>query len=414
MNRNLFIIGIIVAGMSLSMGCSSQTANEAAGVSVEQPVMVETAKASLGKIESLISYSGRIKPVQEIIITPKQPGKVVKINYEVGQEVKAGDILYQLDDTDAKLQVNQAAAAVELSEINLRKLSGSTYEQQIAQLKSALVAAEISYTDAKRSFESAKTLFEAGAESKLGYDRAESQLKLTEQQYLTAKANYDITEQKSALENIATARAQLNQAKASYEIAKNSLDNTSIKSPIDGIVAAKSVKVGEFISNATASFVIVDNSSYLVEVDVNEEVIGKIQTGDKIKVYVHSISEEALTGTITAAAPSADMKKQTYPVKVAINNPPGTIKGGMFADVKLVLDKAENCILVPLTSVLEEDGKKYVFVLNGDKVKKTEVTAGVFNDKEIQITGGVTANETIVTKGQDFLKDGSAVVISNN
>jgi multidrug efflux pump subunit AcrA (membrane-fusion protein) len=414
MKRNRILIGLIIASLSLSIGCSAQTAKEAANLTVEQPTTVEAAKVTQGLIESLVSYSGRVKPAQEIIITPKQPGKVTKINFEVGQEVKAGEILYQLDNTDALLQVNQAAAAVELAEINLKRLSGSTYEQQIAQLKSAMVSAEINYKDAKTNYESVKALYEAGAESKYNFDRTESQFKLAEQQYQTAKLNYDITEQKSALENIAAASAQLNQSKAAYAIVKNALENSNIKSPINGVIAAKNVKVGEFISNATASFIIVDNSSYTVEVDVNEDVIGKVHIGDQTKLYIGSISEEALSGTITAAAPSADMKKQTYLVKIAIDNPPSTIKGGMFAEVKLILNKAENCILAPLASIVEQDGKKYVFVLKGDKAAKTEVTTGIFNDKEIQIINGITVSDTIVIKGQDFLKDGSTVVISDN
>lgn len=412
MKKNRILIGLIIACLSLSIGCSSQTAKDAANVNMEQAITVEVAKATQGQIESLVSYSGRVKPVQEIIITPKQPGKVTKINFEVGQTVKAGQVLFELDSTDVMLQVNQAAAAVELAEINLKKLSGSTYEQQMAQLKTALVSAERNYKDSMTNYESAKELYASGAESKFNFDRAESQFKIAEQQYQAAKLNYDITEKTGAQENIATARAQLNQSKAVYEIAKNALDNASVKSPISGVVAAKNVKVGEFISNATASYVVVDNSNYTVEVDVNENVIGKVMIGDNTKIYINSISQEALSGKIIAAAPSADMKKQTYLVKIAIENPPAAVKGGMFADVKLILNKAENCIVAPLTSVMELDGKKYVFVLKGDKVAKKEVSTGVFNDKEVQITSGIAANETIVIKGQDFLKDGSTVVIS--
>jgi multidrug efflux pump subunit AcrA (membrane-fusion protein) len=414
MKRNRVLIGLIIASMSLGIGCSSQTAKDAVNVETEQPITVEVAKAAQGQIESMVSYSGRVKPIQEIIITPKQPGKVTKINFEIGQEVKAGEILFQLDDTDALLQVSQAAASVELAEINLKKLSGSTYEQQIAQLKSVMVSAEINYKDAKTNYESIKSLYEIGAESKFNFDRAESQYKLAEQQYQTAKINFDITEQVSASENIAAARAQLNQSKVAYQIAKNAFENTNIKSPIDGVVAAKNVKVGEYISNAAASFIIIDHSSYTVDLDVNEDVIGKAVIGDHTKVFIHSISEEALSGTIIAAAPSADMKKQTYLVKIAIDNPPSTIKGGMFAEVKLILNKVENCVFVPLTSVIDEDGKKYVYVLKGDRATKAEVTAGMFNDKEIQIINGISVDDAIVVKGQDFLKDGSIVVVSGN
>ncbi len=413
MKKKKVLIALIIISMCFSTGCSSREANVNSGIIEEQPITVEVAKAEEGQIESMVSYSGRVKPAQEIMVTPKQPGKVSKINFDLGQRVKAGLVLFQLDKTDVLLQLNQAAAAVELAEINLKKLSGSTYEQQMIQLKAAMVSAEINYNDAKINYETIKTLYEAGAESKFNYDRAQSQFKLAKQQYETAKANYDLTEQKSAQENIDMAKAQLNQSKAAYDIAQNALDNMNIKSPISGVVAAKNVKVGEFISSATVSYIIIDDSNYTIEIDVNEDVIGKIQIGDKAKVYINSISKEALSGTITATAPSADMKKQTYLVKINIDNPLNTIKGGMFAEVKLVLDKAENCILVPLSSIIDEEGRKYVFVINGNKAVKTEVATGIFNDMKIQIIDGIAADDIIVVKGQNFLKDGSTVVISD-
>ncbi|WP_372994334.1 efflux RND transporter periplasmic adaptor subunit [Lutispora sp.] len=414
MKRSLLLIVLIVLSMSLSMGCSSQQAMETADVTWEQPTTVEVAKVEAGQIENFVSYSSRVKPAQEIMVLPKVPGKVLKINFDLGDRVKKGQILFELDKTDALLQLNQAAAAVDMAEINLKKMSGTTYEQQMLQLKSAVASAEINYNDAKTNLETIKTLYEVGAESKFNYDRAKSQLELAKQQYETAKANLELTEQKSFAENIETAQAQLNQAKASYDIAKNAVDNMSVKSPISGVVSAKNVKVGEFVSNTTPSFIIIDDSSYIIEVDVNEDVIGKVKIGDKVKVSIGSIAEEALSGTVVAAAPSADAMKQTYLVKITLDNPPSTIKGGMFAQVQLILDRAENCILVPLSSVVEEEGRKYVFVINGDKAIKTEVDTGIFNDNEIQIIHGLNEGETVVVKGQNFLKDGSTVVISDN
>lgn len=414
MQRNISLAVLILLIMSLNIGCSSQQAIETADVIVEQPTTVEVAEVITGNIENYISYSSRVKPAQEIMVLPKVPGKVEKINFDLGDRVKKGQVLFELDKTDALLQLNQASAAVEMAELNLKIMSGTAYEQQIIQLKSAVASAEINYNDAKTNLEIIKTLYEAGVESKFNYDRAMSQVELAKQQYETAKANLELIEQKSHAESVETAQAQLNQAKVSYDIAKNAVDNMSVKSPISGVVSAMNVKVGEYVSTAAPSFIIIDDSSYIIEVDVNEDVIGKIHIGDKVKVSIGSISDGIMSGTITAAAPSADKAKQTFLVKITLDNPPSTIKGGMFAQVQFIVDRAENCILVPLASVIEEEGRKYVFIVNDDKAIKKEVVTGIFNDKEIQIIDGLTEGERVVVKGQDFLKDGSAVVITGN
>ncbi|NLN48697.1 MAG: efflux RND transporter periplasmic adaptor subunit, partial [Clostridiales bacterium] len=178
-------------------------------------------------------------------------------------------------------------------------------------------------------------------------------------------------------------------------------------------ISAKNIKAGEFISNATVAFVIIDDSSYTIDINVSEDTIGKVHASDTAKVYINSISEEMLSGTITATAPSADVQKQTYLVKISLNDPPDTVKGGMFAEVKLVTAGVENCLTAPLSSIIEEEGKKYVFVIKDDKAAKIEIAAGIHNDKEIQIIDGITADDLIVVKGQDFLKDGSKIMISN-
>ena len=414
MKRNLSLAVLIVLSISLSIGCSSQKEVETADVIMDQPITVEVEQVTIGNIENYISYSSKVKPVQEIMVLPKVPGKVEKINFDLGDRVKKGQVLFELDKTDALLQLNQAAAAVEMAELNLKIMSGTAHEQQMLQLKSAVASAEINYNDAKTNVDTIKTLYEAGAETKFNYDRALSQLELARQQYETAKANLELIEQKSHAESVETAQAQLNQAKVSYDIAKNAVDNMSVKSPISGVVSAMNIKVGEYVSTASPSFIIIDDSSYIVEVDVNEDVIGKIHVGDKVNVSIGAISEGTLSGTITATAPSADISKQTFLVKITLDNPPDAIKGGMFAQIQFIVDRAENCTSVPLTSVIEEEGKKYVFVVDGDKARKKEVVTGIFNDKEIQIIDGLTEGEKVVVKGHDFLKDESTVVISGN
>lgn len=413
MKFNRMLVLLFIFTMISSTGCNSKNLTDTMNKETEQAITVEVAKAIKGQIESSIGYSGRVKPVQEIMITPKQPGKVTKINFDLGQKVKAGQVLFELDKKDAILQLNQAAAAVELAEMNLNKMAGSTYEQQLIQLKSALLSAEINYNDVKSNYEAIKTLYEAGAESKLNYDRLQSQLRITEQQYEAAKANYSLFEEKSHTENIELSKAQLDQAKAAYDIVQNSLNNMSVISPLSGTISAKNIKAGEFISNATVAFVIIDDSSYTIDINVSEDTIGKVHAGDTAKVYINSISEEMLSGTITATAPSADVQKQTYLVKISLNDPPDTVKGGMFAEVKLVTVRVENCLTAPLSSIIEEEGKKYVFVVKDDKAEKIEIAAGIHNDKEIQIIDGITADDLIVVKGQDFLKDGSKIMITN-
>ena len=126
MKRRLLLIILIILSISINIGCNKEETKDTTAQVLDQPIAVEVVEATVGSIESVISYSSRVKPAQEIMVMPKQPGKVVKVNFEIGQRVNKGQILFEMDKVDAQLQLNQAAAAVEMAEINLKRLSGST------------------------------------------------------------------------------------------------------------------------------------------------------------------------------------------------------------------------------------------------------------------------------------------------
>lgn len=407
----LLLVFLLLAMMVVS-GCDKETSTLSEQNDEIKPIAVSVTEVSKTTIESFINLTGKTAPIKDISVLPKIPGKVLNVYFEVGQQVEKGDVLFSLEDSDIRLQLRQAEAGLTAAQAGLNRAKGGMMEQQLIQLESAMIAAETNYIDAKSNYDRTQQLFDAGAVSKQMLEVAESRLALANDQYEAAKSVFEITQTKINPENIAAAEAQLSQAQAAYDMARSQLDNTLVRSPIKGIVASKTVKAGEFASTAMPAMTIVDLSFLEVSVNVTEDVVNKIHVNDKAEVSIKAVGTDMFEGKIISVSPSTDQRTQTYPVKVRIQNDSGIIKGGMFCDIKLITAREEDTIVVPLSCLLNEDGKNVVYVVNNGIANKRYITTGLSNDTFMQVNDGLEEGDIVIIKGQDFIKDGSKVTIT--
>ena len=201
--------------------------------------------------------------------------------------------------------------------------------------------AEIQLQDAKKAYEDMKTLYEIGSASKQQLDQMKTAYETASIGYNSAKDAYDLFINSLSKESIERAESQLTQAAATKEglevqlaNAYESLKDTAVKSPIDGIVSSRTIDPGEMVSGAVAPFTIIQMDTVSVEVNVSEQLINKIEKGQKVTVHVSSAFDKPFEGTIHAISPAADERTFTYPVKIEIPNKEGLLKPGMFAEVE--------------------------------------------------------------------------------
>ncbi len=409
--KNLGLLAIVLITALTLSGCNQDVVSVDATPKMEKSTNVNVARVEKRTIASEIVLNGKLQPVNSINVIPKMPGKVNMVNVDIGDKVNKGDVLFTLEDKDILLQVQQAAAGLRAAQVGLTRSKGSGMEQQLNQLKTALVQAETNYNDAKKNYDRMKELHSEGIISKQQLEQIESQMKMAEEQYKSTKSSLELTESKVRPETIASAEAQVQQAQAGYDSAKSSLDNTVITAPISGVIASNNVKVGEFASTSSIAMSVIDNSFVTVDVNVPENAINKITLNDSVEVLVNTVSNQPLEGEIVTISPVADRGSQSYPVKIKIANDSGLLKGGMFAEIKIIADKAEDTLAIPITSMVNVDGKNVVYVANGDIAEKREIEIGYMNDEYAQVKQGLEENEVIVIKGQNYIEDGSKLTI---
>ena len=407
---------LVATVLLIATGCSTnaEKVNDA-----EKAISVSVTDVQRTSIQKVQTVTGKVKPVKDINIVPKLPGTVSKVSVSLGDEVKEGQTLFTIDDKDIKLQVSQAEAALSAAKANLERTKGGSLELQQAQLDSAFKTAEINFNDAKKAYEDTKVLYDNGSVSKQNLDSLESMFKMAQEQYNTAKKAKELTEVKINKESLLAAEAQVKQAQAAYDMAASQLGNTVVNGVYvaciifgdDGIVSVFNAKEGEIISNAMPAASVVDISSIIIDVNVMENTVNKLKVGDSYDILINAVRTEPFEGKVLSISPNADARTQAYLVRIEAANPHKEIKGGMIAEVKMITEAKDNVIAVPLECVVNEGGRKVVYLSEGDMAVIKDVELGMQGEKYVEVIGDIKEGDRVIVKGQNFVKDQSKITV---
>lgn len=386
---------------------------------------IEVMKLSKESISNEYTYSGKVAPKEEAQVFSTIAGKIAQTNYEIGDSVKKGAVLFRMDTSDLNNQLNvlqasltAAEASIASAQTNLELANGASMQSQIESAKAALENAELNYNNAKTNYDNNKVLFDAGILSQTEMDQIQLAYNSAEVTYNQAKESYDLVANKMPAENQRKAEDAYNAAvaqKASIHAQMQSTQKTigdaTVTAPISGVITAKNVVAGTVLSQSSPAYVITDMSKVKIDVAVTQEVINTLSVGQQVNVTLSAVSKEPFVATITTINPAANAQG-TYDVQVELDNGNGVLKVGMLAEVSFTKESAENTIVLPRDCVIEKNEEVYVFVEEAGKAKKVPVVTGIDTGETIQIVTGLEEGMNVVTKGQTYLSDGEAVEIA--
>jgi len=398
---------LALLAITLVAGCSSPQAATPPTENVESvtPVQVET--VNTGSVSSESGINAKLAPSEEVQITPKMGGKITSLPVKLGQHVEKGQLLFKLDETDAQNSLKQAEAAYRVAQANLAQ-TGSSSDQGLVQAKNGLKQAEQALADAKINQQRMQQLFSQGAISAQQMEQANSQLTNAQTSYENAQQSLQAAQQKTGLQ---VSQASVNQSAVSLENAREQLANATVTAPISGFVSSVNGAVGQ-MSGQQPVVVIVNTNPLLVKANLSEADITKVKVGTIVKVNVQS-TDKTIEAKVTAVSPVMDSQLKAYPIEITIPNPSNELKSDMVVNVTFPSSTTEgaNALVISRKAVFDRDGKQYVFKLEGETAKLTEVTTGKSSSDVIEITNGLAAGDQIVVKGQTLLQDGSKISI---
>jgi len=305
----------------------------------------------------------------------------------------------------SRQQPQQAAGGAKKIPVRVETVKKDTFQKTVS-LGGLLQPREQVYLSAKTpSLRVLRVPVKVGDEVAAGeplvvFDSREIDLQLEQ-----ARLNYE--RNKQLYEAGAVSKSQFEQVKYTYDSLLLQKEATVIASPFAGTVASVEAVEGQLAGSGPLVSVV--NSNILkLQVQVGEANISKLQKGGEMTVAVPAAGKE-YKGLITAVAPQADSKTRAYPVTLEVANEDKTLKGGMYGEVRLVVDTRADVVVVPQQAILDQGEKKVVYVVENGQAKMKEVKVGLTLGDRAEIVDGLQAGEALVVEGQYSLKDGSPV-----
>jgi membrane fusion protein (multidrug efflux system) len=210
-----------------------------------------------------------------------------------------------------------------------------------------------------------------------------------------------------------TVKYDLAVLKATYDIAKLNLDRTVIRSPIDGVVAKRLIKVGNTLMPNQAVYVVTDFDPLLAVLYVPENALARIKPGQPAELSADAMSGKVFTGRVARLSPVVDPQTGTFKVTVEVSHGGRGLAPGMFSRVNITYDVHKDALTVPRTAILTEDGESAVYVVSAGTAHRVAVSLGYADGDKVEITRGLKTGDSVVTLGQNSLKDGTKVAIVN-
>ena len=316
---------------------------------------IETAQVARRDIGSSVLSTGSIKPMvgAEVKVGSRISGVVKQLRANIGDHVRDGQIIAELDDAELQARLNQNLAAL------------------------AKAQADLDY--ARSTFERTQSLKQKELVSEQESDLAGTSVKIAE--------------------------AQLKQAEANLKYARVQVSYTTISSPTAGVIASISTQEGETVSASLAAptFVsIIDLRRLEVQAFVDETDIGKIQIGQEARFTVDTYPDTDFKGRVTAIYPKAVIQDNVvnYIVTVQISDFEGkTLRPEMTTNVTINLEIRKNVLAVPTSAITRERGERYVTVIDGVKTIQRRVKTGWKDNGFTEIITGLQEGEHVLVTG---------------
>jgi membrane fusion protein (multidrug efflux system) len=184
--------------------------------------------------------------------------------------------------------------------------------------------------------------------------------------------------------------------------------------PFSGFIVDKMMNEGEMVYAASPSKVlhITDISRVKIECGIAEADKKYLYNGKEAVIEVDAIPGERFKGEITTVNPLIDQNSRTFMIKTEIPNPNNRLESGMFARIRIMKEEKKGAILIPLRSVIEQEGKKVVFIADNSRAKIVPVLLGINDTKTTEVVSGIKGGELVVSEGFYALSDGSKVSFS--
>lgn len=365
---------------------------------------VRTTSAVTRALEQHIVASGRVRVPTRVQIAAQTAGLVLAVGAVEGQQVKAGDLLVQIDDGTERAAVAQAEAAVGQAKARVTQL------RRVGQIVAteALRQAETSLERAQTELTRTTRLVETAAVPAVELENARRSVDIARAQKTAAEAQQVASAPMGADSRVAL--AGLLQAEAELAGAKVRLAQTRILALQSGEVLTRSVEPGDVVQPARTLLVLAGDADVQLVFQPDERNLAWIQLGQKARAAADAYPQQVFDAVVSYIAPSIDPQRGSVEVRLAVPTPPPFLKPDMTVSIDLTVATRASALTVPSEVVRgASTPTPYVLTVEGGRVVRHDVTLGIRGEGSTEIASGLASTAALIIPDGTLLVPGARV-----
>lgn len=338
--------------------------------------ILAVAKVERQDLSQAITISGEFRPFQQVSLHAKVAGFLQKMNVDVGDHVREGDVIAQLDVPELKNELEKAAAALRAS------------EEEVTRAEAGFAEAHLSYTRLK--------------------EVARQHPNLVAQQDLDAVQARDATSGSS----VSVARSHVEESQAEVSRIQALVTYTTITAPFAGVVTRRSFDPGALVQAGTSAGVplveLAEDTRLRFVFPVPESIVPLVKIGSAVRINVTSMGTD-IEGKISRYAGKVDRSTRTMSTEVDVDNRDARITPGMYASVAFITRESKDAIAVPVQAIAVGLHPSVLVVGNGDIVEERPVKLGLETPDKTEILEGLKPGEVVLVGTRSGIRPGQKV-----
>jgi HlyD family secretion protein len=396
----VILIGVVAAVIVLAAFISTRRS--------VVPIRVE--QVTRQTITSFISTNGKIEPVQNFEAHAPGPATVKSVLVHEGDPVRAGQLLVQLDDAEARAAAARALAQLRAAESDLHAIQQGGTREEVLTTQAQLAKAQTEVQESQRNLDALKHLQQTGAasagevqaaENRLA--RAQTDLQLLQQKQQGRFSNPEVTK----------VEAQVADARSAYAAAQDVLKQSNITAPRAGTVYSLPVRAGMFVNTGDLLVQVADLHKVMVRAFVDEPDIGRLRKGEPVQVTWDALPGRTWEGTVTSVPTTVALRgtRTVGEVTCEVDNRDLKLLPNVNVTVEVITARDENALTVAREAVHEHDGHTFVYQVVNNELKETPVQTSIANLTRVEVAKGLEQGMVVAlgTANGQMLKPGQPI-----
>ena len=392
MITRVFARSLTLSAVALTLALSGCSDGSMAGAQEKKnnppataPREVQVTPAAERTVARTVSGTGTLAADEQVVLGTKVAGRLAEITVDLGTRVKRGQMIGKLDQSDFKLRVDQAEAALQQARVRLG-LPPTGPDERIDPEKTAIVRqARAMLDDARLIRDRSVKLMEMELIARQQLDSVEAGLQVAEGRY------------QDALEEVRNRQAVIAQRRSELDLARQQLADTVILSPLDAAVSLKQASVGEYLTAGTPIATLVRMHPLRLRMAVPEREGAGVRIGHAVSLTVEGDST-IYRGRVVRLSPIVQEQNRTLLVEAEVPNERGFLRPGSFARTEIVTEISQAVVTVPSSAIIVFAGVEKVLIVRQGKTVEVRVTTGRRLGEDVEIVDGLKRGEAVVVR----------------